>query len=91
MTEQLVLVSKGALDQIFDRLGTIENNLAGATIIPAPEWVSIQKAADFAGVSKDTIRRRIVDGSMEARGTGKLRQVKVDQPNLRATLSASSS
>ncbi len=44
---------------------------------PAPEWLTITEAAARLGCSADTIRRRIKSGELEARGAGKLRQVKV--------------
>jgi len=46
-------------------------------IDPRPEWVSIPEAAKIKDVSPDTIRRRIASGQLEARGNGKLREVRL--------------
>lgn len=56
-----------ALRQAIDR----------ATIKPQPEWLSISKAAAALGVSTATVRRRIESGELQARGSGKMRVVKV--------------
>lgn len=37
----------------------------------ARRWVSIAEAAEYAGVSDKTIRRRIADGSLPARRLGR--------------------
>lgn len=37
---------------------------------PASQWVTIALAAEFFAVSEKTIRRRISDGSIEARRFG---------------------
>ena len=42
-----------------------------------PEWCRIPEAARRLGVSPDTVRRRIANGQLEARGSGKLREVKL--------------
>lgn len=63
----------------FERLAAevraLRQVLEGATITPAPEWVSIADAAKRKGCSTDTIKRRIADGTLKARGAGKLREV----------------
>ncbi|MBC7156690.1 MAG: helix-turn-helix domain-containing protein [Rhodobacteraceae bacterium] len=50
----------------------------GATIVPAPEWVSVADAARRLGVSAQTVRRWISRGEIEARGHGRLRRVRVE-------------
>lgn len=63
----------------FERLAAevrqLRQVLEGATITPAPEWVSVAEAAKRKGVHPDTIKRRIADGTLKARGAGKLREV----------------
>ena len=41
-----------------------------APITSAPRWVTIAEAADALSVSIKTIRRRIADGSLDARRIG---------------------
>lgn len=48
----------------------------GATITPAPDWVSVSEAARRDGVSTDTIYRQIKAGERESRGSGKSRKVR---------------
>lgn len=63
----------------FERLAAevrlLREVLEGATVTPRPAWVSISEAAKRKGVHPDTIKRRIEDGSLKARGSGKLREV----------------
>jgi len=37
----------------------------------APEWLSLQQAADIYGVSVDTLRRRVVTGDLPASRLGR--------------------
>jgi len=37
----------------------------------APEWLSLQQAADIYGVSVDTLRRRVVSGDLPASRLGR--------------------
>ncbi|MCD1620824.1 helix-turn-helix domain-containing protein [Salipiger manganoxidans] len=69
----------------------LREDLRGAMIVPAPEWMPIKEAAAAMGVSTDTVRRRIDAGALEARGAGKLRRVRVPQSSLLAKSSAVSS
>lgn len=46
-------------------------------IAPQKEWVSIKEAARIKSVSQDTIRRHIAAGRIEARGTGKMKEVRL--------------
>ena len=46
---------------------------------PSPEWLSLQQAAAFYGVSVDTLRRRISAGKLRASRFGvRLIRVRVD-------------
>ena len=51
--------------------------LQAATVIPAPEWVTVADAARRQNVSTDTIRRRVAQGIIQAKGAGKMKRVKV--------------
>lgn len=46
-------------------------------LAPAPEWVSVAEYAKRKGVTKQTVYRWIASGTIEARGSGKSREVKV--------------
>jgi hypothetical protein len=46
-------------------------------IAPPPQWVSVAEYMAMKGVSKSTVYRRIDAGELEARGSGKSREVKV--------------
>jgi DNA-binding MurR/RpiR family transcriptional regulator len=46
------------------------------TITPPREWLTIAEFAAEAGLSPSTVRRRVAQGQIEARGNGKLRRVR---------------
>lgn len=73
----LIAVDAEALSRIEADLAEIKALLKGATIQPAPEWVSISHAARIMQVSEETIRRWIRTGRLEAKGANKARRVKV--------------
>ena len=79
MTEQARIAITGAdeIAALHSELRAIREMLEGATIIPAPEWVSVSDAAAHFGVHVSTIQRKIERGELEARGSGKTRRVKV--------------
>ncbi len=70
-------IDPARLGQIEAKLDAVLAALRGATVVPAPEWITIPEAAKRLGCSTDTIRRRVTNGSMQARGYGKLKRVKV--------------
>lgn len=74
---QFALVPVEHLTALTAEVRALRQAIDGATIKPAPEWLSISKAAAALGVSTATVRRRIETGEMKARGSGKLREVKV--------------
>ena len=74
---QLVLVDAGLIKSLQADIAEIRAMIRDATVIPAPEWVSIAEAARRLGCSTDTIRRRVAAGSMQAKGNGKLKRVRV--------------
>ena len=74
---QLVLVDAGLIKSLQADIAEIRAMIRDATVIPAPEWVSIAEAARRLDCSTDTIRRRVAAGSMQAKGNGKLKRVRV--------------
>ena len=78
MTDQsFTLVPTDWLQRMEKSMGDLHARLDGATVVPAPEWLTIAEAAKELGVHPDTIRRRIEAGSLEAKGYGKTRRVKI--------------
>lgn len=65
------------LKQVMAELRSIRQMLEGATITPAPQWMTIAQACDALGVSRATIHRKIAAGELEARGSGKTRMVRL--------------
>lgn len=79
MNEQsLTLVPTDWLNRMEQRIKELGDRLDGATVVPAPEWLKISDAARKLGVDRSTIHRRIANGTIVAKGDGKLRRVKVD-------------
>ena len=77
MTQQFAIIPVEDLAAIKFELAAIRQCLAGATVTPKPNWVSIKDAATALGVSPQTIRRRINTGEIPAQGSGKTRRVKI--------------
>lgn len=77
MSDQFVLVPRSDLEHIKTTMQEVLAELKGSKIEPRPEWMSIAEAARHLGCSPDTVRRRINNGELEAKGRGKLRRVKV--------------
>jgi excisionase family DNA binding protein len=77
MGQQFVLIDAETLATLQQHLARIEAKIDGATITPAPVWCGITDAARRLGVSPSTIRRKAAMGELEARGTGKTRQVRL--------------
>ena len=75
---KIVVADQGEIDALRAELRAIRSILEGATITPAPEWVSIERACEIYRVGKSTIYRKINDGSLEAKGVGKMRRVKIE-------------
>jgi hypothetical protein len=76
---QLVVIETDRLERIVSEAvaRAVSEALAGATITPRPEWVSIHEAAEARGVTPKTIKRWIDKGEIEARGEGRARMVRV--------------
>lgn len=77
MGQQFVMIDAETVARIERQLQHLTAALESATVIPAPEWCSIKDAARKRGVSTATIRRKVAMGQIEARGTGKTRQVRL--------------
>lgn len=66
------------LAALHAEIRAIRQMLEGATITPAPEWVSIRDYMTRHGIkSASTVYRKIEAGELEARGRGKSREVRV--------------
>lgn len=65
------------LKQMMAELRTIRQMLEGATVTPAPQWMTIGAACETLGVSRATIHRKIAAGELEAKGSGKTRMVRL--------------
>ena len=79
-TPQFVLVPVEDFQALAAEVRTLSQRIERATIIPASEWVTIPQATAQLDVSVATIRRRIDSGEIQAKGSGKLRRVRVN-PN----------
>lgn len=74
----MIAIDQAQLDRIERQLAEIAARLDGATVHPAPEWLPIPMAARAKGVTTATVRRWITEGRIEARGSGRLREVRLD-------------
>lgn len=74
---EVVAVDAAWLSAIEAKLDSLTAALRGATVIPEPEWLTVKQAAAKLGCSTSTIQRRIADGTLTAKGAGKLKRVKV--------------
>ena len=78
MTDQsFTLVPTDWLHRMEKSVGDLHARLDGATVVPAPQWLTVTDAAKALGVDRSTVHRRIANGTLQARGEGKLRRVKV--------------
>jgi hypothetical protein len=71
------LISTADLADLLADIAALKAALDRATVIPAPEWVSVAEAQRLLDCSEATVRRKIADGSLEAKGAGKLKRVRV--------------
>lgn len=74
---QFVLVPVDDFRALASEVRQLRETVERATITPAPIWITIPEAAVALGCSVATVRRRIDSGEIEARGTGKLRRVRL--------------
>lgn len=73
---QLIAIDQTSIERVLDKLDALERRLNDLDIKPLPEWVPVAEYARMKGVSARTVKRRIERGEIEARGTGKGREVK---------------
>lgn len=69
------IATKSDLERIETLLLAVTTRLD--QLSPPDVWFSIADAAAKERVSEDTIRRRIREGSLEAKGSGKMRRVRL--------------
>lgn len=67
--------TRADFERLEARIERLASAIEGATITPAPAWVSVAEAAKRKGVHPDTIKRAIAAGSLKSRGAGKMREV----------------
>lgn len=72
---QLDLATSKDIAEVMAEIRAVRQRLDD--LAPPPEWVSVVEYMDRKKVSKSTIYRRIKAGELQARGTGKTREVKV--------------
>lgn len=78
MAEQFVIVPADDLRLLREEVAALAKALAGATVIPAPQWVTPAEAARRLNVNSSTVQRRIAAGSMEAKTINGKRMVKIN-------------
>lgn len=72
---QVDLATKADIDELRVMMQKVLENQSLSEMVPKPEWLTISEAASKLRVSESTIRRRIDQGDLEAKGAGKLRRV----------------
>lgn len=77
MNDRFDFASAQDVERVEAKLDRLMSMLANVDVKPKPEWLRLKDAAKHYGCSVDTIRRRIDSGALQARGSGKLREVKV--------------
>lgn len=72
------IATKSDIQTILDRLDRLQSMIEGATIHPASEWVTYEKAARLLGCSTQTVRNKVRTGEIRANGmTGKARRIHI--------------
>lgn len=74
---EMTIVSSDALEQVLDRLTSLERKLDAVRMQPVPEWVTVPEMARMVGKSESTINRWIASGQLETRMTAGVRMVRV--------------
>lgn len=72
---QLDLATSKDIAEVMAEIRAVRHRLD--ELAPAPQWVSVAEYMDRKNVSKSTVYRQIKAGELQARGTGKTREVKV--------------
>lgn len=79
MAEQFALVPAAGIKALRAEIRELRETLEGCRIAPAPAWVGIKAAAEALHCHPATIRRHIAEGRLEARGSGRKRQVRISR------------
>lgn len=77
MMQTLIAIDAERLERLERHIMMLTERLEGATVTLASDWCTVPEAAKRLGVSTATIRRKAASGEMQARGSGKTRQVKI--------------
>ncbi|TMV84499.1 helix-turn-helix domain-containing protein [Thioclava sp. BHET1] len=77
MTQHFALVPVEELTALRADIRALKDAMDGCRIVPAPKWVNITEAAKTMDCHPATVRRMITEGRIEARGSGRRRQVRV--------------
>ena len=72
---QLDLATSKDIAEVMAEIRAVRQRLD--ELAPPPEWISVAEYMDRKDVSKSTVYRRIKAGELQARGSGKTREVKV--------------
>lgn len=72
---QLDLATSKDIAEVMAEIRAVRQRLD--ELAPPPEWVSVAEYMDRKGVSKSTVYRQIKAGELQARGTGKMREVRL--------------
>ena len=80
MTEHstFALIPSDDLRALTEEVRELRAMIEGCRIVPAPRWVGLSEAAKAMDCSTATVRRRIARGQLQARGSGRGRQVRVE-------------
>lgn len=71
------IATKGDVAALNAKMDILLDRLSSITAAPREEWLTVPEAARLLGVTPATIRRRISAGALQAKGSGKLRRVRV--------------
>ncbi|MGH1412851.1 MAG: helix-turn-helix domain-containing protein [Pelagimonas sp.] len=77
MTAQLIAVDAGALDELLSEVKALRLEVKAVRMTPQNDWLTIPQAAAQLEVSEATVRRRAASGEIEAKGSGKMRLVRL--------------
>lgn len=71
------IATKSDIDALAAEIRAMRMELQSVRTTKEPEWMLVADAARRLKVSPATIRRRIASGEMQARGSGKTREVRI--------------
>lgn len=67
------------VERLAKEVAALRALIEGARIVVSDEWMTVHEACDKLGVTRNTILRKISNGELEARGSGKTRQVRLSR------------